>query len=124
MTKAVVQAQQVRKSKVFIGSSVESLSYAEKLQICLKDWTSPSLWKYDVFKLSKTTVENLETEFPKYDLAIFILTPDDKLNSRGKDFTAPRDNLIFETGLSYGIIRERGLYLLFLKILHLKFQVT
>jgi predicted nucleotide-binding protein len=37
-----------------------------------------------------------------FDFAIFVVTPDDQIDIRGKQFCATRDNVIFEIGLFMG----------------------
>lgn len=105
---------------MFVASSKEGLLHAQKLQICLKEWASPEIWAHDVFTLTKTTIENLEEKIPQYDLTIFIFTSDDKLKSRGKNYSVPRDNLIFETGLCYGIVKRERTIIVTPKSIELK----
>ena len=103
---------------VFIGSSREGGEYAKKLKILLDE----KLCKYNLqcvvwdepgtFTLSDTTISNLEKlgkELRKnFGYAILLLTPDDKIEHRGKEYFVPRDNVVFELGLFTGILgRQR-----------------
>lgn len=103
---------------VFIGSSREGVEYAKKLKILLDE----KLCKYNLqcvvwdepgtFTLGDTTISNLENlgkELRKNSgYAILLLTPDDKIEHRGKEYFVPRDNVVFELGLFTGILgRQR-----------------
>ena len=62
----------------------------------MQPWFSPKS-----FIVSETTIKNLEQTLDNVDFSIIIFTPDDKVEERGKKYISPRDNLIFELGLSY-----------------------
>lgn len=102
-----------QKPVVFIGSSTEGLKKLNKIaqklesqEYVIKKWNS------DVFKGSKTTIENLEKMLDEADFGIILLTPDDRIETRGKKFVVPRDNLIFELGLLMGkLSRIRTLFI-------------
>jgi predicted nucleotide-binding protein len=55
-----------------------------------------------IFGLSEATLESLDKVMRASDFAVLILTPDDMLTSRGKNASAPRDNVLFELGLFMG----------------------
>ncbi len=88
--------------KVFIGSSKEGKEYAEALQILIDENCEATIWDQGIFTPGITTIESLNKELDKFDLAIFIFTPDDRLISRGEEKNSIRDNLIFELGLAMG----------------------
>ena len=96
-------------AQIFIGSSSESKAIAGKFKIHLnKKFPNTRVWYQDVFGVSETYIESLENETRRSDFALLILSPDDKVFSRGKSSKAPRDNIIFELGLFMGAIgRER-----------------
>lgn len=103
--------------KVFIGSSREGVEYAKKLKILLDKKLSKYnlqclIWEgSEVFTVSQTTIRNLENlgnELCKNcGYAIFILTPDDKIEYRGEKYFFPRDNVLFELGLFTGILGRK-----------------
>lgn len=101
---------------VFIGSSVESKKIAEKVEKRIKksDGVDTELWTAeDMFSLSKGIMEDLEKWISKCDFAVLILSKDDYLKSRGNEYDAPRDNVVFELGYCMGRIgRDRTLFLL------------
>jgi hypothetical protein len=87
--------------KVFIGSTQEAKDLAQEISNNLKDICEPLLWYKDVFQISSQPLESLLKELKKCDFAIFILTADDYGVSREQKFFIPRDNLIFEAGMSF-----------------------
>jgi predicted nucleotide-binding protein len=91
-----------QKPKVFIGSSKETLKYAVAIKAKLKRVASLHIWDDDIWRLGKTTLENLIDLLPRYDFAVLILGADDITSSRGRVTPSPRDNIIFELGLFMG----------------------
>jgi CRP/FNR family cyclic AMP-dependent transcriptional regulator len=91
------------KIKVFIGSSLEGVKIAREIKRQLGNTYDVDVWEKDtVFGLGQVTIEALEAAVHKYDIGIFIFTPDDKLLSRGDTKPIARDNVIFESGLFIG----------------------
>lgn len=97
--------------RVFIGSSTESLRIAAAFAAKLTDVAETKLWS-NVFRLGETTIEALLRELRCADYAVLIATRDDLSKSRGKSLPAPRDNIIFETGLFMGAIGRSRTFLL------------
>ena len=96
------------KPRVFIGSSTEALDVARAVELHLHDYCDTTLWKSGVFKLSHSTIEDLEATVLNHEFAVLVLTPDDIVTSRSKKTAAPRDNVVFELGLFVGSLgRER-----------------
>ncbi len=68
-------------------------------------------WTEGVFKLNDHSMESLEVQLDLMDFALAIFSPDDKVRSRKKEQSAPRDNTVFELGLFAGKIgRERSFF--------------
>jgi tetratricopeptide (TPR) repeat protein len=97
--------------RVFIGSSTESFGIAEALAAKLANTAETKLWS-NVFRLGETTIESLLRELRCIDYAVLIATQDDLSRSRGQSLPAPRDNIIFETGLFMGAIGRMRTFLL------------
>lgn len=95
--------------KIFIGSSLERLDIARAIQTGLAhDSLLTQVWTDDVFKASKTSIENLVVTAESSDFGVLVLGPDDQIQSRNEVFDGPRDNVIFELGLLMGAIgRDR-----------------
>jgi predicted nucleotide-binding protein len=103
---------EARKPRVFVGSSTEALDIARKIQQELDHDCLIEIWNQGtVFGLGDATIEALESAVESYDFAIFVLTPDDEINRRGKLLRAPRDNVIFEVGLFAGKLTRRKAFI-------------
>jgi CRP/FNR family transcriptional regulator, cyclic AMP receptor protein len=95
---------------LFIGSSVEGLDLARELATCMQhDTVSVLPWNTkSVFGPSQIPIDELIKHVEEADFALFVFGPDDRVQSRGNDHAAPRDNVIFEMGLFMGRLgRER-----------------
>ncbi len=91
--------------KLFIASSSEGLEIARAVQTNLDDDDiHTTVWDQSIFKVSSNAIESLLREARKFDFAVFVLIPDDKLFIRNEDRECPRDNLIFELGLFIGVL--------------------
>jgi tetratricopeptide (TPR) repeat protein len=100
------------KPRVFIGSSSEGLEVAQAIQSELEHDAESTIWNQGFFPPSRATLESLVAEAPSFDFALIIVHGDDRLESRGAELLAPRDNVIFELGLFFGVLgRERTLFL-------------
>lgn len=89
---------------LFLGSSVEGLAVAQEIQLGLKHdkirvrpWSMPG-----VFGPGGVSIDVLMKEVDLSDFAAFVFGPDDKVFSRGEEYEAPRDNVVFELGLFMG----------------------
>lgn len=100
--------------RIFIGSSSEYLKVATKLEEALsKDRKlTVHLWKNGVFDLSQSNIESLVEEATHVDFAVFLLSKDDIVRSKGKKQKGPRDNVLFEYGLFMGMIGRDRTYAL------------
>ena len=88
------------------------MDVATEIQNCLETANAVvELWTDGVFKPSQHTMESLESKLSSVDFAIAIFSPDDKVESRGQEKLAPRDNTVFELGMFAGAIgRQRSFY--------------
>lgn len=103
--------------RLFIGSTVEALPTAREIQSALShDAMVPTVWTDAVFGASTATIESLEKALEDSDFACLVITGDDVVQSRDKEFNAPRDNVVLELGLFMGrlgrgrtfMVRPRG----------------
>jgi CAP12/Pycsar effector protein, TIR domain len=92
----------VARPRLFIGSSKESLSYAYAIQQNLEDDAEVTVWRQGIFKLTKTSLESLIKGLDRSDFAVFVFAPNDALRLRKQNYSAVRDNVTFELGLSIG----------------------
>jgi hypothetical protein len=87
---------------VFIGSSSEGILVAKEIELQLSRFAEANVWQDDVFKLGMGTLETLASRLDSFDFAVFVLSPDDKIRARGRSYSSPRDNVLFELGLFMG----------------------
>ena len=90
------------KLRIFIGSSSQGSKVARAVQGGLADIAECTVWDQGAFELGKSTLSNLYEFIDKFDFALFVATPDDQIESKGKVHSATRDNVIFEIGLFIG----------------------
>lgn len=102
----------MRKPRLFIASSVESLSIAEAVNVNLDHDFEITIWKNGTFKLSSSTIDDLVEKSSSVDFALFIFAPDDISSIRSRQNHAVRDNVIFEMGLFVGAIGKSRSFIL------------
>ena len=111
--------------KIFIGGSKESeteTNLIAKILTKLADdptyqsnrykfeitpWNKPGVWQNGI-----STHENLLRIVNEFDFAVLLWVGDDKLDKRGVEGLAPRDNLIYEAGLFIGRLSSRKTFIL------------
>lgn len=98
--------------KIFIGSSREAIPVAEAVFFLLGRKHAPKLWTHHIFGLSDYAVDSLKDEAGSSDFAVLIAAPDDRLISRGIDYDAMRDNILFELGLFMGALGRKKTFLI------------
>jgi hypothetical protein len=100
------------KPKVFVGSSTEGLPIAELVQTELENDAEAVLWSQGVFRKINVPIEDLMTAVESFDFAVFVLHPEDRVNIRGEESLAVRDNVLFELGLFLGKLgRSRNFFI-------------
>jgi hypothetical protein len=97
--------------KVYIAHSNEASDLARSLISELYSYASCETHK-DAFKHGVSFVDNVLEVARTFDFAAVLLTPDDMVTSREVRMSAPRDNLIFEAGLFYGVLGAQRTFLL------------
>lgn len=97
----------MRKPRIFIASSVESLDVADAINVNLDHQAEVTVWK-NGFQLSSSSIDSLLEKAGTVDFAIFIFTPDDVVTIRDQSKNVVRDNVLFELGLFTGTLgKER-----------------
>lgn len=102
----------MRKPRLFVASSVESLAIAEAVNVNLDHAFEVTLWKNGTFKLSSSTIDDLVEKSSFVDFALFIFAPDDISMIRSRNEHVVRDNVIFEMGLFVGAIGKSRSFIL------------
>src|SRR3954447_16738871 len=106
--------------RLFIGSSQKNLQVAQLLASCLEDIADVEVWNEGVFGLGYGFLETLLKKLEDYDFAAFILAPDDMTNSNDETKPAPRDNVLFESGLFMGVLGRDRVFLVYDETVTLK----
>lgn len=99
--------------KVFIVSSAEALPIVRLIRQQFEH--DPFLavgWDQGVFRASNYTLEDLEARLDDSDFAVAVAHKDDIVITRGDEWPAVRDNVIFELGLFMGRLGRRRAFLM------------
>jgi len=99
------------KPTVFIGSSTEGSRVAQEILFKLRNYAESTIWEDGVFNPGAGTLETLVDLLDKFDFAIFVLSPDDTIEVRGRSYASPRDNVLFELGLFMGSLGRRRTFI-------------
>jgi Predicted nucleotide-binding protein containing TIR-like domain len=97
--------------KLFIGSSGANLRVAQVLANSLESVAEVTVWNEGVFGMGYGFLETLVKKLEDYDFAAFILAPDDVTTSKEQTKPAPRDNVLFESGLFMGVLGRDRVFL-------------
>jgi predicted nucleotide-binding protein len=92
------------KPRIFIGSSLEGKAIAEAIHVQLQRDGECTVWTAGVFQLSQSNLQNLMFQVADSDFGIFVFSPDDLAEIRGKLFRVARDNVVYELGLFSGAL--------------------
>jgi hypothetical protein len=101
----------MKKPRLFIGCSVESLSMADAINESMDHTNEVTIWRNGTFSLSNNTIDDLVKMASSVDFAVFIFSPDDLLTIRTEQKKVVRDNVIFELGLFIGTIGKERCYI-------------
>lgn len=93
-------------SRIFIGSSKESLEIAKTVKKVLEENLECEccVWDKDFFELNISTYQNLYRKAYSFDYAVFVGGKDSIVLERNEIATKARDNVTFELGLYAGIL--------------------
>ena len=109
--------ENVKKKRIFIGSSTQSKDVARKIARILEEYAEVKCWwNTGIFIAGRFTWETLMTIVNNYDGAVFVLGKDDAIctgKKSGKDSASfiARDNVLIEAGLFYGVLGKEGVAL-------------
>ena len=100
--------------RLFIGSSVESLKVAKRVQVELDYEFDATIWHQNLFEPGAETWRQLVNMARKdFDFALFVFGPDDAIESRKETAFSPRDNVLLEYGLFVGAIGPERTFFLY-----------
>ncbi|MEQ1829948.1 MAG: TIR domain-containing protein [Pirellula sp.] len=101
---------------IFIGSSSESLSLATILaEILVADGWAATPWNehFDVYSAGRSNIDTLKLAVESNRIGIFFLTPDDKIEIRGRNpQQTVRTNVWFEIGMFVASYDSRNVLIL------------
>jgi len=93
--------------RLFIGSSTESLGYANAIHEHLEKVADIMPWPVAFSRDNgKSTLESLLKLAKDFDFAIFVFGEDDVCEHRGRRYLIARDNVLFELGLFLGKLHK------------------
>lgn len=97
------------KPRVFVISTVEALPLVRAIEVIYAhDDIEIKPWTEGTFLPSGYPLDDLISAIHSCDFCIAIASPDDETTRRGSSYKTPRDNVIFEAGMSAGALgRER-----------------
>jgi predicted nucleotide-binding protein len=98
--------------RIFIGCASEDLSIAQKIQSQLRKYALSRIWDQGIFRSGGYVLEILLKQVKEYDCAIFLMTPNDFIEHRGKRYLVARDNVIFEAGLFFSQLGRQRTFLI------------
>ena len=101
----------MRKPRVFIGSSVESLPIADAIAENLEFDAEVTIWRNGTFNISSNALDDLISKAKSVDFSIFIFSPDDLTIIRAREKYVVRDNVVFELGLFIGAIGKNRCFI-------------
>lgn len=97
--------------KIFVASSVEGFEVAYAVQEELYVNAEVTVWSQVDFRVTQDGLSTLLTTARQFDAAIFVLTEDDLIATRGVG-PGPRDNIVLELGLFIGAIGRKRVFVL------------
>jgi predicted nucleotide-binding protein with TIR-like domain len=91
------------RTQVFVASASEGKRFAEAIIAAIGNLAKCVPWYQGVFEVGGNTQTSLIKAISECDIVVIVMTADDTMTSRGQTFFSPRDNLVFEAGMSFGI---------------------
>jgi len=97
---------------MFIGSSTPNLNVARALADCLSGRGFIALvWNQELFKPFESTLDALIRIAEEVDFGVFVWGASDVLLTIRGPIPAPRDNVVFETGLFLGALGKDRMFM-------------
>jgi Predicted nucleotide-binding protein containing TIR-like domain len=102
----------IMSARVFLSSSTEGLELAKSIQDELDRVATIIRWDQGVFRPGDFPLDRLVELVIDYDFAIFVISPDDIADVRGKRVLVARDNVLFEAGLFFSQLNRNRTFLI------------
>lgn len=100
------------KSRIFIGSSTEGLTVAQRIKSYFEPDYDCYIWNDGIFKFNEGFLETLLKSASLFDFGFMIFAADDISRIRKKEYKTTRDNVLFEYGLFLGRVGIDKAYVL------------
>lgn len=100
------------KPRIFIGSSTEGLSVAQRIKSYFEPDYDCYIWNDNIFKFNEGFLETLLKSSSLFDFGFMVFAADDISRIRKKEYKTTRDNVLFEYGLFLGRIGIDKAYVL------------
>jgi predicted nucleotide-binding protein len=104
--------EKTAKPELFVASSGETARLTSAVAQLLQHQFNVTPWTAGVFEPSSTALADLVRQLDKSAYGVFIFAKDDRVRSRGKEYQAARDNVLFELGLFMGRLGPENCYIL------------
>ena len=112
----------VPKPRIFIGSSSPNLNAARALADGLRGrGFVPLVWDQQLFRQMNSTLDELlRISREEVEFAVFVWGASDVIISNRRSLPAPRDNVVFETGLFLGVLGKQRTFMVVDQTIELK----
>jgi len=100
------------KPTMFVASSKESKRLALGVQANLQHVADVTTWDQGVFSPGTMTLDVLSEKASDSDFGAFVFSADDLVRLREQEFTAVRDNVLFEFGLFISRLGRKRVFML------------
>ena len=90
------------KPRIFIGSSTEGLSVAQRIKAIFEPDYDCYIWNDNIFQLNESFLETLLKSASLFDFGFMVFAADDVTKIRDQEYETTRDNVLFEYGLFLG----------------------
>src|ERR1700693_1566147 len=95
----------VPRPQIFVGSSTPNLDVARAIADCFRGRGFTALvWDEQLFEQNESTFDGLLRITGEVEFGVFVWGASDVLISANRAVAAPRDNVVFETGLFLGAL--------------------
>lgn len=90
------------KPRIFIGSSTEGLTVAQRIKTFFEPEYDCYIWNDGIFQFNEGFLETLLKSASLFDFGFMVFAADDISKIRNQEYETTRDNVLFEYGLFLG----------------------
>lgn len=100
------------KPRIFIGSSTEGLSVAQRIKAFFEPDYDCYIWNDNIFQFNEGFLETLLKSASLFDFGFMVFAADDVTKIRDQEYETTRDNVLFEYGLFLGRVGVDRAYII------------